>query len=57
MNIQSTIGNSPLVQLKTFDVPADVRISAEAEFMNPGGSIKDRMVSYSGEIRTLEPTV
>ncbi|WP_328314763.1 cysteine synthase family protein [Streptomyces sp. NBC_00442] len=46
MNIQSTIGKTPLVELQTFDVPADVRIFAKVEFMNPGGSIKDRMVSY-----------
>ncbi|MFE4857779.1 PLP-dependent cysteine synthase family protein [Streptomyces sp. NPDC056670] len=46
MNIQSTIGKTPLVELKTFDVPADVRIFAKVEFMNPGGSVKDRIVSY-----------
>ncbi|WP_432017982.1 PLP-dependent cysteine synthase family protein [Streptomyces sp. 1222.5] len=46
MDIQSFIGKTPLVELKTFDVPADVRIFAKAEFMNPGGSIKDRIVRY-----------
>ncbi|SED96674.1 cystathionine beta-synthase/cysteine synthase A [Streptomyces sp. 2231.1] len=46
MDIQSFIGETPLVELKTFDVPADVRIFAKAEFMNPGGSIKDRIVRY-----------
>lgn len=46
MDIQSFIGKTPLVELKTFDVPADVRILAKAEFMNPGGSIKDRIVRY-----------
>ncbi|MFI8998970.1 PLP-dependent cysteine synthase family protein [Streptomyces sp. NPDC053542] len=46
MNVQSFIGKTPLVELKTFDVPAGVRIFAKVEFMNPGGSIKDRVVSY-----------
>ncbi|MFF0055538.1 PLP-dependent cysteine synthase family protein [Streptomyces microflavus] len=46
MNIQSIIGGTPLVELTTFDVPADVRLFAKVEFVNPGGSIKDRMVSY-----------
>ncbi|WP_405805388.1 cysteine synthase family protein [Streptomyces sp. NBC_00210] len=46
MKIQSFIGNTPLVELKTFDVPADVRILAKLEFFSPSGSIKDRIVSY-----------
>ncbi|KNE81220.1 MULTISPECIES: PLP-dependent cysteine synthase family protein [Streptomyces] len=46
MNIQSSIGRTPLIELRSFDVPADVRIFAKAEFMNPGGSIKDRIVRY-----------
>ncbi|WP_405914172.1 cysteine synthase family protein [Streptomyces sp. NBC_00963] len=46
MNIQSFIGKTPLVELNTFDVPADVRIFAKVEFVNPGGSIKDRIVRY-----------
>ncbi|MEV0374714.1 cysteine synthase family protein [Streptomyces sp. NPDC050636] len=46
MKVQSFIGNTPLIELKTFDLPADVRIFAKVEFMNPGGSIKDRIVSY-----------
>lgn len=46
MEIQSFIGNTPLVELKTFDIPEYVRIFAKVEFMNPGGSVKDRIVSY-----------
>ena len=46
MEIQSFIGNTPLVELKTFDIPEYVRIFAKVEFMNPGGSIKDRIVGY-----------
>ncbi|MFJ9109989.1 PLP-dependent cysteine synthase family protein [Streptomyces sp. NPDC102283] len=46
MNIQSIIGGTPLVELTTFDVPAGIRLFAKVEFMNPGGSIKDRIVSH-----------
>lgn len=46
MNVQSIIGDTPLVELTTFDVPSGVRLFAKLEFMNPGGSIKDRMVDY-----------
>ncbi|WP_116248517.1 PLP-dependent cysteine synthase family protein [Nocardiopsis sp. FIRDI 009] len=46
MDIKSFIGNTPLVELKTFNVPSGVRLFAKVEFMNPGGSIKDRIVTY-----------
>lgn len=36
-NILNLIGNTPLIQLK------NSRIFAKAEFLNPGGSIKDRV--------------
>jgi len=36
-NILSLIGNTPLVRLR------DERVYAKAEFLNPGGSIKDRV--------------
>lgn len=36
-NILSLIGNTPLIHLK------DTRVYAKAEFLNPGGSIKDRV--------------
>jgi len=36
-NILNLIGNTPLIQLR------DSRIFAKAEFLNPGGSIKDRV--------------
>ena len=36
-NILNLIGNTPLIQLR------DTRIFAKAEFLNPGGSIKDRV--------------
>ncbi|MFE1475243.1 PLP-dependent cysteine synthase family protein [Streptomyces cyaneofuscatus] len=46
MNVQSVIGRTPLVELTTFDVPVGVRLFAKLEFLNPSGSIKDRMVSH-----------
>ena len=43
-SVWSAIGNTPLIQLRniTRDLPADVKIFAKAEWLNPGGSIKDR---------------
>ena len=43
-SLESKIGNTPLIRLKniTRDLPADIEIYAKAEFLNPGGSVKDR---------------
>lgn len=43
MNILQSIGNTPLVKLERVVPSPDVEIFAKCEFMNPGGSIKDRM--------------
>lgn len=42
--LESKIGNTPLIKLRsvTKDLPANVEIYAKAEFLNPGGSVKDR---------------
>jgi cysteine synthase B len=42
--LESKIGNTPLIRLRsvTKDLPANIEVYAKAEFMNPGGSIKDR---------------
>ena len=42
--LESAIGNTPLIRLRTItkDLPENVEIYAKAEFMNPGGSVKDR---------------
>jgi cystathionine beta-synthase len=40
------IGNTPLVQLTKMSPSKYVTILAKCEFMNPSGSIKDRIVSY-----------
>jgi len=36
------IGNTPLVHLRAFDTETGCRILGKCEFMNPGGSVKDR---------------
>lgn len=46
MGLKSFIGGTPLLELTTLDIPRHVRIFAKLEFLNPGGSIKDRVVSY-----------
>jgi cysteine synthase B len=42
--IESSIGNTPLFRLRnlTRDLPAGVEVLAKAEYLNPGGSVKDR---------------
>ena len=42
-SILDTIGNTPLVQLKKM---SSGNVFAKAEFLNPGGSIKDRVAKY-----------
>ena len=43
-NIASRIGNTPLLRLRRVarEVPRGVELWAKAEFLNPGGSVKDR---------------
>lgn len=42
-NIQELIGNTPLVEITRFALPKGVRLYAKLEFINPGGSVKDRL--------------
>lgn len=42
-NILDLIGKTPILSLKKY---TDSNIYAKAEFLNPGGSIKDRIASY-----------
>lgn len=42
-NILSAIGNTPIVKLNKIKTSSPVHIYAKLEFMNPGGSIKDRL--------------
>ena len=42
--VWSAIGNTPLIQLRNVmrDLPDGVKVFAKAEWLNPGGSVKDR---------------
>lgn len=42
-NVHELIGNTPIVEISQFPLPEGVRIFAKLEFMNPGGSVKDRL--------------
>lgn len=48
-NILETIGNTPLVQLRNITKGIKPMILAKLEFLNPGGSVKDRMAFYMVE--------
>src|SRR6267378_4592751 len=43
-SVESNIGNTPLIRLRrlTRDLPAGVEVRVKAEYLNPGGSVKDR---------------
>lgn len=43
MNVLNQIGNTPLLKLTKIQENPDVDIFLKCEFLNPGGSIKDRM--------------
>ena len=62
-SILDAIGNTPLVEIRRLNPNPRVRILAKLEYMNPGGSIKDRAAYYmiqageeSGEL-TSDKTV
>src|SRR5256885_5727569 len=66
-SILDTIGNTPLVELKSFSPRPGVQIFAKLEGFNPSGSVKDRIAKMmieeaeaSGKIKPgsilLEPT-
>ncbi|MFC7063083.1 PLP-dependent cysteine synthase family protein [Halobacillus seohaensis] len=42
-NVQSLIGNTPMIELTNSTIPNQARIFAKLEYMNPGGSVKDRL--------------
>jgi cystathionine beta-synthase (O-acetyl-L-serine) len=42
-NVHELIGNTPMMEITQFSVPKGVRLFAKLEFMNPGGSVKDRL--------------
>lgn len=45
-NILSAIGNTPIIRLKNIAPELESEIYVKLEYMNPGGSIKDRMGVY-----------
>ena len=45
-SILDYIGNTPLVELKSLSSAKGVRILAKLEYLNPGGSIKDRAALF-----------
>jgi len=58
MNVLGQIGNTPLLKLTRVIESSDVDIYVKCEFLNPGGSIKDRMAlrmieeaEQSGELK------
>jgi len=66
-NVHELIGHTPIVEISQFPLPEGVRIFAKLEFMNPGGSVKDRLgiellqeAFTSGKLQTggtvIEPT-
>ena len=45
-NVLSAIGRTPLVKLQKLVGPEDATVLAKLEYLNPGGSIKDRMAVH-----------
>ncbi|MFH1105700.1 MAG: cysteine synthase family protein [Candidatus Aenigmatarchaeota archaeon] len=46
INILKWVGNTPIVRIKKIANLKGVELCAKAEFLNPSGSIKDRIVKY-----------
>ncbi|MCU0564971.1 MAG: cysteine synthase A [Oculatellaceae cyanobacterium Prado106] len=42
----ATVGNTPLIRLDSFSQETGCEILGKAEFLNPGGSVKDRAALY-----------
>lgn len=45
-SIIDSIGNTPLIEIKNINPVKGVKILAKLEYMNPGGSVKDRAALY-----------
>ena len=45
-NVLAAIGRTPLVKLNKVTGPDDATVLAKLEYLNPGGSIKDRMALH-----------
>lgn len=66
-NVHELIGQTPIVEITHFSLPEKVKVFAKLEFLNPGGSVKDRLgielldaAFQSGELKpggtVIEPT-
>ncbi|WP_337019066.1 cysteine synthase family protein [Oceanobacillus massiliensis] len=42
-SVSELIGETPLLEIMNFDLPAGVQLFAKLEYFNPGGSVKDRL--------------
>ena len=49
-DIVSAIGNTPIIRLKNIAPHLKSRLFVKLEYLNPGGSIKDRMGVYMCEM-------
>ena len=45
-SMQDLVGNTPLVRLNNFFLPAGINLYAKLEFYNPSGSVKDRTARF-----------
>lgn len=45
-SIVDAIGNTPIVKLKKFHAPLKHNLLAKCEYLNPGGSVKDRIAKH-----------
>ena len=45
-SVHTLIGGTPLLEIRHVPLPNQVKLIAKLEYMNPGGSIKDRLGSY-----------
>jgi cystathionine beta-synthase len=45
-SVMDAIGNTPLVRIRKHDDCCPAQLYAKLEFMNPGGSVKDRLAKY-----------
>ena len=43
------VGNTPLIRLNSFSEETGCEILGKAEFLNPGGSVKDR-AAFDGQV-------
>ena len=66
-NVHELIGNTPIIEINQISIPNNCRIFAKLEYLNPGGSVKDRLglsliedAEQSGDLKPggtiIEPT-